>query len=85
MVALSSAETAIARQGNLSSWVSGASIASETTYKAQALRPMCRLNVQRLLSPSQSQRLSNVGRAMPVHEIGEIEQASACGTELEPQ
>jgi hypothetical protein len=59
-------------------------MAGESAHEAQSLRPVCWLDVDWLLSPSQGLCVGNVGSAVALHERDEIEQTLACILQLEP-
>src|ERR1700677_1628036 len=60
-------------------------MARKSAHETQSLRPVRRLNVYRLLSPSKRQGLGNVRGAVALHKRDKIEQSLACFQQLEPQ
>jgi len=56
----------------LSTWISGAAVASEYANDPQASGPLRRLYVRRSPSPGKSQRLRDVRGMMALHERNEV-------------
>jgi len=73
------------RRWNLGAWVAGQMVAREASHIAQALCPMGRQRVARLLGPGQRQfRRDELGLSL-FHERGEIQQRDTGVVKLEPQ
>src|ERR1700676_4865057 len=62
---------------NLRAWIACTSIPRELTDMTEAARPVCRLDVGRLLGPSERQRLGYIGGPTAFHERREVRQRCA--------
>src|SRR5512143_111899 len=70
---------------NLGARIGGTAMTRKSPYYAQALRPVSRLDVCRLLRPGKRQRLGDGGGVVPFHEGHEIDQRLARLPQLESQ